>query len=228
MLVPRSVEENDAWVTNQSIEPRYPQPDRAAVEARRGACGAGWVASDSIFTYWSTPRHPLRGWSPDRHPRSCRPQHRPLDRPPDLLARVRAPYKRASSPSFLPLRLCLYALRARVRSARVCETRTLGDRTTPSEPTRRRGDVEERSIGLFREFFLSFFCCPRGRVVFRCVRLFFFLFFFFFWLPFFFTNNEVAAVRMGWEGESEGCRGLCVFETTRGEKAFSRGERWEL
>lgn len=68
-----SFEENDAWVTNQSIEPRYPQPDRAAavvalsswrmVERNQGDKGgrrgagkggggmAGWVASDSIFTY---------------------------------------------------------------------------------------------------------------------------------------------------------------------------------
>lgn len=67
---PPSFEENDAWVTNQSIEPRYPQPDRAAavvalsswrmVERNQGDKGgrgqggggmAGWVASDSIFTY---------------------------------------------------------------------------------------------------------------------------------------------------------------------------------
>lgn len=65
---PPSFEENDAWVTNQSIEPRYPQPDRAAAvvalsswrmvernqgdkEGRAGGGMAGWVASDSIFTY---------------------------------------------------------------------------------------------------------------------------------------------------------------------------------
>lgn len=64
----------------------------------------GWMGSIGFYLHvLINASPPSTGWSPDRHPRSCRPQHRPLDRPPDLLARVRVHINAPHLPSFLPL-----------------------------------------------------------------------------------------------------------------------------
>lgn len=119
---PPSFEENDAWVTNQSIEPRYPQPDRAAavvalsswrmVERNQGDKGGrgqggrrnGWMGSIGFYLHVlinaSPPSYGRGGKAPIATPAAAGRSYGHWTDYWTCLRVCVCPYKCASSPAF--------------------------------------------------------------------------------------------------------------------------------